>query len=165
MCFLPQPEETYVETNICVSGCQWGQEEIQEEIHFTSQPSPPIDDDIDYTDFQFDEPQEVCVSICDDIEPAGDRSTNPIIVKEEHAEEAPSCDGGQALPLSYLGLSHWTEALVQPRLDPQVTLVDLFQVRLQHLVISQDVHRWKLVHINRGKQVKIVCYCGPGHNE
>ena len=106
-------------------------------------PRPPIDDDIDYTDFQFDEPQEFCVSICDDIDPAGDRSSNPIIVKEEPAEGAPSCDGGQALPLSYLGLSHWTEALVQPRLDPQVTLVDLFKVRLQHLVISQVAHRWE----------------------
>lgn len=102
-----------------------------------AKPSPPIDDEIDYTDFQFDEPQEFCVSICDGLKPAGDGSTTPnpdSVMKVETGEDALPCEEGQALPLSWLGLSHWTEALVLPKLDPQVTLVDIVKVRLLHSV-------------------------------
>ena len=38
-------------------------------------------------------------------------------------------ESGRALPLSTLGMQHWEEALVDPRLDPQVVLVDVGKVR------------------------------------
>ncbi|XP_076459665.1 uncharacterized protein LOC143292885 [Babylonia areolata] len=109
--------------------------------------SPPNDDDIDYTDFQFEEPQEFCVSIGDDMEKINSISASPAvdaIVKSEPSDWPCICDSGQvlktepdtevsasgrgtALPLSFLGLHHWTEALVLPSLNPQVALVDFFE--------------------------------------
>ena len=117
----------------------FGKKKSKKKSTVQANPSPPVDDDIDYTNFQFDEPQEFCVSICDDMESAGEGSAAPVsdsVTVKVEAAGASRCEGSQALPLSYLGLSHWTEALVQPRLDPQVTLVDFFKVRLLLLIRS-----------------------------
>jgi hypothetical protein len=79
------------------------------------------EENIDYTDFQFEQPQEFCTSICDDLNSnsstGSSRTTDKDIVL-----------GGKGLPLSAWGLMHWTEALVLPKYDPQVMLVDLFKV-------------------------------------
>ncbi|KAK7111165.1 hypothetical protein V1264_010848 [Littorina saxatilis] len=92
-------------------------------------PTPPVDDEeIDYTDFGFEQPQDFCVSIPDELEKAsGQESPGSGATEAGEGDER-----GQALPLSYLGLSHWTEALVQPSLDPQVILVDLVKAYLGH---------------------------------
>ncbi|KAL8573685.1 hypothetical protein ACOMHN_007238 [Nucella lapillus] len=113
---------------------------------------PNNDDDIDYTDFQFEEPQEFSISIRDDMERVSnapgssasetrvkveppdetvaasmhDQGLGPAVEVEPGTQPPPGGCGGGARPLSWLGLLHWTEALLQPSLNPQVALVDLF---------------------------------------